>query len=277
VIKLGINSANNDNKIIDTTHSPDKTIEESIEKVLKPLGGLQSFISKNDRVLLKPNFNTGDPYPGRTDKEFLLSLIHLISNITTNLKIIESSMIRLNSKKIIDKIMGDKLKALNIPVITEKDYNFTRIDLKSLGAKYLKNIKLPQQLLEPENKIILVPCLKTHFIAQFTGALKLGVGFMEKKQRIRMHLGHVAEKVAELNLGYKPHLIVMDARKIFVTGGPAKGKVESPQKILAGTNRTAIDISGLHIIQSFKAKNKLNNKDPLEVRTIKRARELNII
>ncbi len=86
----------------------------------------------------------------------------------------------------------------------------------------------------------------------------------------------VPAKVAELNLGFKPSLIIMDARKIFVTNGPASGRVESPLKILAGTNRVSIDVKGVKIIQSYHAKNKMEGKDPLDVGTIKRALELGI-
>ncbi|MFX0173494.1 MAG: hypothetical protein ACFE9L_16500, partial [Candidatus Hodarchaeota archaeon] len=54
----------------EVTYNPDKSIEETIVESLKPLGGLDKFISKGDRVLLKPNFNTGDPFPASTDPEF---------------------------------------------------------------------------------------------------------------------------------------------------------------------------------------------------------------
>jgi uncharacterized protein (DUF362 family) len=101
---------------------------------------------------------------------------------------------------------------------------------------------------------------------------------MERKQRIRMHMSrNVPEKVAELNLGYKPHLIIMDARKIFVTKGPMDGQVEKPQKILIGTNRSDIDLEGVKLIQSYEADNKLLNKKPEEIRTVKRALELGIV
>ena len=101
---------------------------------------------------------------------------------------------------------------------------------------------------------------------------------MEKKQRIRMHMSrNVPEKVAEINLGYKPHLIIMDARKVFVTKGPMNGQVEFPQKILVGTNRTDIDLEGVKLIQSYEADNKLMGTKPEEVRTVKRAIELGII
>ena len=262
---------------ITLTDSSSGSLHNEIEKALKPLGGLGKYISEEDRVLLKPNFNTADPFPASSDPDFLLTVARMIMDITPNLTIIESSMFRLKTVNVIKKMMGESISDLGVPLITEQDYIYKNIDLQSLGAEYFKKVKLPEQILDPEVKLILLPCLKTHFIAQYTGALKLAVGFMEKKQRLRLHASRtVPERAAELNLGYKPHLIIMDARKIFVTKGPMDGQVESPQKILVGINRTEIDIEGVKIIQSYNADNMLKGKGALEARTVKHALKLGI-
>jgi len=249
------------------------SLNSEIEKALQPLGGLGKFISKGDQVLLKPNFNTADPFPASTDPDFLLTVAKMIMDITPNLKIIESSMLRLKTVDVIKKMMGESISDMGIPLITEEEYNYINIDLQSLGADYLKKVNLPQQILDPDVKLILLPCLKTHFIAQYTGALKIAVGFMDKKQRVKLHMSRtVPERVAELNLGYKPHLIIMDARKVFVTKGPTDGQIETPQKILVGTNRTEVDSEGVKIIQSYKADNMLKDG----ARTVKHALKLGI-
>ena len=201
----------------------------------------------------------------------------MIKQYSSQVQLIESSTLRAHTKRIIENSMKDKLDELKIPLITEKEFDYQSIDLKSQGAKYLKSVKFPRILFNPDTKIIILPCMKTHFFGEYTGAFKLAVGFMERKQRVKMHISRkVPEKVAEMNLAYKPHLILMDARKVFVTGGPKTGKVETPLKILAGTSRLTLDIRGVEIIQSYKERNKLENKNPLEIRTIKRAIELNI-
>jgi uncharacterized protein (DUF362 family) len=265
----------NNTTITDTTNI---SLTNAIEKALESHGGLGRYISNRDRVLLKPNFNTEDPFPASTDPDFLHAIVKMALNITPNVSIIESSMIFLKTEDIIDGIMGDRLRKLDVPLVTEQDFNYENVDLKSRGAKYLKKVKLPKRVIDPGVKIILLPCLKTHFVAHYTGALKLAVGLMNKKQRIRLHMSRkVPEKVAELNLGYKAHLIIMDARKIFVTKGPTDGQIESPQKILVGTNRTDVDIEGIKLIQSYGAENKLQNTKPRDVRTVKRAIDLKII
>jgi uncharacterized protein (DUF362 family) len=271
-----IKTENNNISIIE--HQENRPLKASIKEVLESLGGIRNYVSQSDKVLLKPNFNTGDPLPGSTDPEFLLAVIDIIYSLTQNIKIVESSTLSVNTHKLIHEKVGAQLKDFNIPVFTEKEFHFTKVDLKSLGARYQKTVLFPDLIFDPEVKIILLPCMKTHFVAQFTGALKLAVGFMERKQRMRMHMSRkVPEKVAEINLGYKPHLILMDARKVFVTAGPAHGKVKTPKKFLAGTDRTAIDIEGVKIILSYKEKNKMQNLSPHEVRTIKRALELGIV
>jgi uncharacterized protein (DUF362 family) len=50
----------------------------------------------------------------------------------------------------------------------------------------------------------------------------------------------------------------MDGRKVFVTLGPEKGRVENSNLILAGTDRIAVDVEGVKILKSFRAKNKLD-------------------
>ena len=67
----------------------------------------------------------------------------------------------------------------------------------------------------------------------------------------------------------------MDGRKCFINKGPAKGEVREPNLILASTDRVAIDIESIKIIQSFRG-NSLKNIDPWELPQIKKAIEFGI-
>jgi uncharacterized protein (DUF362 family) len=67
-----------------------------------------------------------------------------------------------------------------------------------------------------------------------------------------LHLSYLQEKIAELNTLFNVDLIIMDARKCFITRGPAEGEVREPNLILASDDRIAIDVEGIKIIQSFK-------------------------
>lgn len=137
------------------------------------------------------------------------------------------------------------------------------------GGEYLKSVSVPE-ILEQVDKLILLPCLKTHKQAQFTGALKLSVGFMKPSQRIGLHLRNIQEKIVDLNKIIHPDLIIMDARKCFINRGPAHGEIREPNLILASTDRVTIDIEGVKIIQGYKG-NSLEEIRPEELSQIKEA------
>jgi uncharacterized protein (DUF362 family) len=94
-------------------------------------------------------------------------------------------------------------------------------------------------------------CLKTHRLADYSISLKLGMGLIRPRTRIGWHIRGREEKIAELNKVIKPKLIVLDARKAFITGGPFGGKVVEPKLILASNDRVALDVEGIKIIKSF--------------------------
>jgi uncharacterized protein (DUF362 family) len=250
-------------------------LKETILKALEPLGGIQNFVKKGEVVLLKPNFNTADPLPAATDYEFLKAVVEIVYSAEPKLVMIgESSTMSFNTRKIMEKLNIFDLLNLEIPprIYVFEEYQWFKKEVPN--AKYLKSVSLTE-ILDRVDKIIFLPCLKTHKYAQYTGALKLAVGFMKPVERINLHLSHLQEKIAELNTLFNVDLIIMDARKCFITRGPAEGEVREPNLILASDDRIAIDVEGIKIIQSFKG-NSLKNIDPWQLPQIKRAVELNL-
>jgi len=255
-------------------------LKQTILKAVDEIGGFAKFIKTGDVVFLKPNFNTADPYPASTDFEFLKSVVELVYEASAKSVIIgESSTVTMNTRKIMEKLGIFKLLDMETPpriYSFEEDNRINKtgenwIKKEIPGAKYLKNVSIPE-ILTRADKLILLPCLKTHIQAQFTGALKLSVGFMKPFQRVPLHLKNIQEKIAELNKIIHPDLIIMDARKCFIKGGPVKGEVAEPNLILASDDRIAIDIEGVKIIQSFKG-NSLSKIQAEELPQIKRAKE----
>lgn len=250
-------------------------LKESILKAVNLIGGFEKFIKKGETVLLKPNFNTADPFPASTDPKFLKAIVEIIYDFGAKIVMVgESSTMSLNTKKVMEKLGIYELEKMENPprIYTFEEKDWIKKEIKN--GKYLKSA-LITEFLERADKIILLPCLKTHSYAQFTGSLKLAIGFLKPIQRVRLHLTHLQEKVAELNTLFKPALIIMDARKCFINGGPARGEIREPNLILASTDRIAIDVEGIKIIQNFKG-NSLKGIDPWQLPQIKRAVELGI-
>jgi len=250
-------------------------LREVILKAVNLIGGFEKFIKKGEVVLIKPNFNTADPFPASTDFEFLKEVVKLIYEREPKLVMIgESSTMTLNTKKVMDKLGIFKLLGLETPprIYVFEEWQWKKKEIPQ--GKYLKSVSITE-ILERADKIVLLPCLKTHKYAQFTGALKLAVGFMKPMERVKLHMLHLQEKIAELNTLFRPDLIIMDARKCFINGGPAEGEIREPNLILASDDRIAIDVEGIKIIQSFKG-NSLKDINPWNLTQIKRAVELGI-
>jgi len=250
-------------------------LKQAILEAVNLLGGFEKFIKPGEVVLLKPNFNTADPFPASTDLEFLKAVVELVYQCEPKIVMIgDSSTMSLNTRKVMKKLGVFELEKMQtsprIYVFEEKKW----IKKEIPQAKYLKKVSLTE-MLERADKLILLPCLKTHSQAQFTASLKLSVGFMKPIQRVKLHLGYIQEKIAELNTLINPDLIIMDARKCFINKGPRWGKIEEPDLILASKSRISIDVEGIKIIQGYRG-NSLKRIDAFQLPQIKRARELGI-
>jgi uncharacterized protein (DUF362 family) len=233
-------------------------LKASVAVAVGLLGGFGPAIKSGDRVLVKPNFNSPDPFPASTSLDFLQAAVELLKDAGAKVSIGDSAGgLWRPTRRVFEKTGVDRLaRALGTRLIPfdEPGQEWLRIET---GGSYLPSVTVPRLAYEAD-KLVYLPCLKTHKLARFTGALKLGVGFMHPGERRALHAGpHFEEKAVEINLCFQPALIIMDARKVFVTGGPDQGKVEEPGLILASGDLAAIDVEGVKVLLGYPAKNRL--------------------
>jgi uncharacterized protein (DUF362 family) len=253
------------------------SLNKAVKEAINAYGDINSLLREDEKVLLKPNFNTADEYSGSTDLEFLREITkQVLETKVSEVYIGDSSTFAMlkNTESVLKEKGIYELKKLDKRV---KIVNFDEgewIKKEILGGKYLKNASVPE-ILNRVDRLIFLPCLKTHFLAQYTGALKLSVGLMKPRERLSLHMKNLQEKVAELNLLFKPDLIVMDGRTCFIRKGPMDGPREYPDFILSSKSRVDIDIEGINIIKSYE-KSDLYGIDAESITQIKRAIELSI-
>jgi len=229
----------------------------SIEKAVNLVGGFRQVINPGDTVTIKPNLNTADPFPASSDPQFIRALGEAILDAgASKLRIVDSSTLRVSTRKVAEKIgLTSVAEELNAELIFLDEHPWVK--QKFPRAKHLKTGSIGKPVLDIE-KLVLAPCLKTHRFARFTASLKLFVGWMKRQDRLKMHLRKLEYKIVDLAAFFKPALIVMDARKCFVTNGPTSGQVETPNVILASHDMVAIDVVGVRILQSYNANNRLD-------------------
>lgn len=239
-------------------------IDAAAEQAIALLGGLGRGISSGDQVLVKPNFNSPDPFPASTDLAFLEVVVRLLLDAGAKVTIGESSGgLWRPTRKVFDLLgVPDLARRLGVELIAFDDRSVAWVRVK-VDGDYLSEVVMPRSAYDVD-KMVYLPCMKTHSIGAFSGAIKLAFGFVAPGQRRGAHVSHLQEKVAEVNLCWQPDLIIMDGRKAFVSGGPNKGDTIEPGLLLASGELIAIDVEAMRVLLQHGASNHIP-ADPWEL------------
>ena len=239
-------------------------VKAAVEKCLRLLGGLDKAIRAGDKVLVKPNFNSPDPFPGSTDLGFLRAVLELLKDAGTQVVVGEGAggIWRPTSNTVAKLGVPELLQQMGVEFVSFDAGETDWVEVPIEGD-FLHLVTVPRVAYEADRRVYL-PCMKTHNLARFTLSLKLSMGFVHPGERRGFHLGNLEQKVAEINLVWQPDLIIMDGRKAFVSGGPDKGELVEPEVILASGDMVAIDLEALKVLQSYRADNRLGD-DPYEL------------
>ena len=252
-----------------------------VEKAIELAGGL-GFIKKGSTVLIKPNINTGDPHPASTNPEVVYEIINLVKKQNPYRILVGD-----RSGYWLDTIGCMKKSKIYDAAISAgaEVYPFDDEEWVQVNPKEAKNwpdgYRIPKILIDADH-IISVPVLKTHFIANFSIAIKNWVGILYPKDRTAgLHpYGNdktvFGSKLAELHLSRLPSFIVTDCTKVFIDGGPSTGKVVNANMIFATNDIIANDVLGLAILKTLGTIDIIQNNSPWIQPQIKRAAELGL-
>jgi len=244
-------------------------------------GGL-GFIKKGSTVLIKPNFNTGDPHPASTNPEVIRHVIRLVKKQDPYAILVGDR----------SSFWSDTLKCMKkngVYEVAEQEgaelYPFDNAEwvrISPAKAKaWPKGFTVPK-ILNEVDYVISIPVIKTHSIATFTMAIKNWVGILEPLQRTTdLHLfnnkkdtfGHM---LAELHLARTADFIIMDGTKVFVEGGPTEGKVVEAGLVVASNDIIANDAVGLAILKTLGTIPKIQDNSVWSQPQIVRAVELEL-
>ncbi|UCE39783.1 MAG: DUF362 domain-containing protein [Candidatus Aminicenantes bacterium] len=257
-----------------------KTSERSVG-VRETMGLLEFPAMKGKSVVLKPNFNTSDPFPGSTHNDTLSQLVKEIhergaKNIVLGERSGPPDSEEVMLQKGIFEMSRDlDFKIVNYEKIPEEDW----VPFNPEGNHWENGFHIPRTASEAEY-FISTCCLKTHgYGGVFTLSLKLAVGLTPKRLMRELHgkrQTDMRKMIAEINLGYKPDLIVLDGVEGFVDGGPSKGEKKVANVFLASSDRVALDAAGLAVLKDLGANDAIMGTKIFEQEQIKRAVELNL-
>jgi uncharacterized protein (DUF362 family) len=234
-------------------------IKADIQRAVDLLGGFDKSLKTQDRILLKPNYNSDDPPPGSTALDFLGAVVDLLREHGYSRVSVGDSSGRpwVPTERTFQKSgLSRRMAEMKVPLL---DFDKSRYVDVPIDGEYLDLIAYPKEL-EDFDKIVYLPVMKTHFLAGFSMSLKLTVGLVHLADRAILHGDNnlfVSQRAAEMNIPVKPDLVIMDGRISFVSGGPAIGLAVHPGVILASGDQIALDVQGIRLLQNYAAVNHL--------------------
>ncbi len=235
---------------------------------------------KGKEVLLKPNFNTADPYPGSTHNDTLVNLILLLREMGAGSIVVgersgppdTDSVIK---KKGVDDICRNmKVGLMNFEQLPASEW----IRIRPGQSHWRDGFDVAKPVLD-SRCIITTCCLKTHgYGGVFTMSLKLSVGVTHKRNMRELHTSFLSMRkmIAEINQAYRPSLILLDGIEAFVDGGPMEGERKRADVIMAGTDRIAIDAAGLAVLKDIGSNRAIMSRKIFEQEQLARAVELGL-
>lgn len=256
------------------------------EGVRRAMELLNTNPARGEHVFLKPNFNSADPSPGSTHPDTLRALTVGLLNMGAR-SITVGDRSGMGDTNAVMRQLGvyDLAGELGLETYVFDDLDETDwIIRRSADFHWADGYAVPRILLD--SACVVQTCnLKTHqYGGHFTLSLKNSVGFAAKTTRPggynymeELHSSLYQRKmIAEINMAYRPSLIVMDGVEAFVNGGPAQGRKVSSEVILAGTDPIAIDAVGVAILRMFGTTPQVSRGKIFEQEQIARAVELEL-
>jgi uncharacterized protein (DUF362 family) len=230
---------------------PSPALVAQVHRAVELAGGFARVVRPGDTVLVKPNFNSGDPPPNSSDVPFLVALIRLLRDHGAGRVILgESSRHPPTSTRFEmgrTGVLGAcRREGVAVAVFGEGEW----VPVRGRGERF-HTLEIARPLLECD-RLVFACCLKTHWLAKFSASIKHAVGCVRPRHRALLHFGGgFAERIAEIAAAVTPDLVLIDARAVYVRGGPCYGLVRFPGVVLAGTDRVALDVEGIRLLQRY--------------------------
>ena len=240
-------------------------ITASLERVFSLLGGVEKFIGRGEKILIKPNFIIPRPaeHAAQTDPAVIIALAQIMKDFGA--KPIVGDSPAWNSITACVRILGLKepLRRMGVPVVALNKPVRHKIGDGSIGIS---------KVAMEADKIINLPKLKTHQQLGATFAIKNMFGCVSGKQKAFLHFtkGKSCEAfcrmLVEIYKLFKPALTIIDGVIAMEGPGPINGKARRLGCLVGGADPLACELVCCKLI----------NFDPLQLPIIQTAMRMNL-
>jgi uncharacterized protein (DUF362 family) len=229
--------------VVVTGGSPGQLVLEA----LKALGGMRSFISRGDVVVLKPNIGW-DRVPqqaANTNPEVVQTVARLCFDAGAKKVVVTD--VSCNDPRRCFKRSGiaSSAEAVGATVMLPEERRFR--DYK-LNGELLSVWPIYTPIVEAD-KVINLPIVKHHNLSHATMGMKNWYGLLGGR-RNQLHQ-NIDMSVADLATFIRPTLTILDAYRVLVSNGPQGGNLDDVKlmkTVIAGIDPVAIDAYGATLL-----------------------------
>jgi len=220
--------------------------EPLVQHAMQALGGMERFIQKGDKVLLKPNigWDRTPELAANTNPEVVAALTTLcFAAGASEVKVLDRTC---NEPQRCYRNSGiaDAAEARGAEIVQVRNNRYTDMPL---NGKVLKSWPIYRDYLEAD-KVINIPIAKHHGMAKVTLGLKNLMGVMGGR-RGSLHV-NFAQKMADITQHIMPTLTVIDAYRMLMANGPSGGNpddVRLVRALIASPCTVSADVVGLEL------------------------------
>jgi uncharacterized protein (DUF362 family) len=216
-------------------------------KAVELLGGIERFVQKNSRVLILANAQSS--HPGTFTSPAVLRTVIRLSKEAGAKEVNLVSWLALKSWESTGLARVAEEAGAGLKLIERDDIHFKPVPIPS--GKALHEARILNVFFD-HDVFINMPVTKDHAGNKFTGTMKNLMGLNAPSSNRTFHkenwqtdagaIEHLDQCIADLNTVVKPTLDIVDATEFITTNGPfGPGEILRPKKVVAGTDRVAID------------------------------------
>ena len=225
-------------------------VKASVQELLAPLGGVQSFVSPGQTVLIKPNLIHGTP-PERgatTHPEVLRAVIEEVHGAGGRPVVGESPGYESFTTAARKSGLLTVIEELDVPIVPFDTWTEVR-----LGPGHLVPSLPIAGPVVAADVVISLPKLKSHGLVVYTGCVKNMFGVICGTQKAQYHLRFqdreaFSRLLAEVYSVARPTLSILDGIIGMDGNGPRNGDPAPLGIMLAGADGVAVDAVACRIV-----------------------------
>jgi len=216
--------------------------EEIVRRALAAFGGLETFVPRGARVVIKPNicvaYHTYE-YAATTNPWVVGALIKLAYAAgASSVQVFDFPFGGSAQEAYVRSGIEEQVKAAGGEMMPMPGFKYVSTDVPQ-GVD-LKRTKAFKDALEAD-VLIDVPIAKHHGSARLTLGMKNLMGLIQDRGAIHNNLG---QRIADLVTLFRPTLTVVDAVRILMNHGPSGGNLDDVKKldtVIVGPDIVAAD------------------------------------